>query len=54
MANPNKSDPILQILLKNKEKLIEFLTRFHESRSDDEQFADEKTYLIDQIKALKM
>jgi len=54
VANPNKTDPILQILLKNKTKLIEFLTRFHESRSDDEQFADEKTYLIDQIKDLKL
>jgi len=54
VANPNKTDPILQILLKNKQKLIAFLTTFHESRSDDEQFADEKTYLIDQIKDLKL
>lgn len=52
VANPNKSKAILDILLKNKPKLIEFLTKFHESRSDDEQFAEEKSYLIKQIKEL--
>jgi calcium binding protein 39 len=52
VANPNKSKAILDILLKNKSKLIDFLTKFHESRSDDEQFAEEKSYLIKQIKDL--
>lgn len=52
VANPNKSKAILDILLKNKSKLIDFLTKFHESRSDDEQFAEEKSYLIKQIKEL--
>lgn len=52
VANPNKSKAILDILLKNKQKLIEFLTKFHESRADDEQFAEEKSYLIKQIKEL--
>lgn len=52
MANPNKPQPILDILLRNQEKLIEFLTRFHTDRSDDEQFNDEKAYLIKQITEL--
>lgn len=52
VANPNKSKAILDILLKNKPKLIEFLSKFHESRADDEQFAEEKSYLIKQIKEL--
>lgn len=53
VANPNKPKPILDILLRNKEKLVDFLTKFHTDRSDDEQFNDEKAYLIKQIKELK-
>lgn len=53
MANPNKPKPILDILLRNKDKLVEFLTKFHTDRSDDEQFNDEKAYLIKQIRELK-
>lgn len=53
MANPNKPRPILEILLRNQDKLVEFLTRFHTERSEDEQFNDEKAYLIKQIKELK-
>ncbi|KAG1665848.1 Protein Mo25 [Nymphon striatum] len=53
VANPNKPKPILDILLRNKEKLVEFLTKFHTDRSEDEQFNDEKAYLIKQIKELK-
>lgn len=53
MANPNKPKPILDILLRNKEKLVEFLTNFHTDRSEDEQFNDEKAYLIKQIRELK-
>lgn len=53
VANPSKSPAITSILLKNKAKLIDFLGKFQESRSDDEQFAEEKTYLIRQIKELK-
>jgi calcium binding protein 39 len=40
-------------LLRNQDKLVEFLTRFHTERSEDEQFNDEKAYLIKQIKELK-
>lgn len=73
VTNPNKSRAILDILLKNREKvrcaaccvamccslllsrvqLVEFLKKFHENRAEDEQFADEKQYLIKQIQDLK-
>lgn len=53
VANPNKPKPILDILLRNQEKLIDFLTKFHTDRSEDEQFNDEKAYLIKQIRELK-
>ena len=53
VANPNKPKPILDILIRNREKLIEFLSNFHNDRSEDEQFNDEKAYLIKQIKELK-
>ncbi|XP_037933278.1 protein Mo25 [Teleopsis dalmanni] len=53
VANPNKPKPILDILLRNQSKLVDFLTNFHTDRSEDEQFNDEKAYLIKQIKELK-
>ena len=53
VANPNKPKPILDILVRNREKLIDFLTKFNTDRTDDEQFNDEKAYLIKQIKELK-
>ena len=53
VANPNKTPPILSILNKNKAKLVEFLSAFHNDRTEDEQFNDEKTYLIKQIKELQ-
>lgn len=53
VANPNKPRPILEILLRNKEKLVDFLSKFHNDRQEDEQFNDEKAYLIKQIKELK-
>lgn len=51
VANPNKPKPILEILQKNKEKLIKFLSKFHQDR-DEEQFTEEKNYLLKQIEAL--
>lgn len=53
VANPNKPKPILDILLRNQDKLVDFLSKFHNDRSEDEQFNDEKAYLIKQIKELK-
>ncbi|TPX51162.1 hypothetical protein SeLEV6574_g00453 [Synchytrium endobioticum] len=49
VANPNKARPIADILAKNKEKLVQFLSSFHNDRTDDEQFNDEKAFLIKQI-----
>jgi len=53
VANPNKTKPIQDILLKNKEKLVEFLTKFHNDRTEDQQFNDEKSYLIKQIREMQ-
>ncbi|XP_036410363.1 calcium-binding protein 39-like [Megalops cyprinoides] len=49
VANPNKTQPVLDILLKNQTKLIEFLSKFQNDRTEDEQFSEEKTYLVKQI-----
>jgi len=53
VANPKKPQPVLDILVQNKELLIAYLTDFHNDRSEDEQFVEEKQYLIKQIQALK-
>lgn len=53
VANPHKNKQILEILNKNKEKLIIFLQSFHNERNDDEQFNDEKAFLLKQIQELK-
>lgn len=53
VANPDKPRAIQEILLRNRDRLVEFLTKFHTDRSDDEQFNDEKAYLIKQIKDMK-
>jgi len=53
VANPNKPKPILDILLKNKQRLIPFLTAFQKDReAEDEQFRDEKAFLLKQIEQL--
>jgi len=51
VANPNKPQPILDILVQNKEKLKDFLADFHNDK-EDEQFRDEKDYLLKQIDLL--
>ncbi|VDP15356.1 unnamed protein product [Soboliphyme baturini] len=53
VANPNKPKPIADILIRNREKLVEFLSKFHSDRTEDEQFNDEKAYLIKQIQEMK-
>lgn len=52
VANPNKPQPILEILTKNKDKLVKFLSKFQSER-DDEQFSEEKAYLLKQIEQLE-
>eukprot|EP01087_Luapelamoeba_hula_P021397 TRINITY_DN746_c0_g1_i1.p1 TRINITY_DN746_c0_g1~~TRINITY_DN746_c0_g1_i1.p1 ORF type:complete len:336 (-),score=73.28 TRINITY_DN746_c0_g1_i1:94-1101(-) len=51
VANPNKARPILEILVKNKDKLIAYLDTFQNDK-EDEQFADEKAFLLKQIDQL--
>uniref|UniRef100_A0AC34QQ69 Uncharacterized protein n=1 Tax=Panagrolaimus sp. JU765 TaxID=591449 RepID=A0AC34QQ69_9BILA len=53
VANPNKPKPIAEILLRNRDKLVDFLTNFHTERTEDEQFNDEKAYLIKQIQEMR-
>ncbi|KAF2640201.1 Mo25-like protein [Massarina eburnea CBS 473.64] len=52
VANPNKSVAVQRILISNREKLLRFLPNFLEDRTDDEQFMDEKSFLIRQIEQL--
>ncbi|KAG0310106.1 mo25 protein [Dissophora globulifera] len=52
VANPNKNKPVLDILSKNQDKLIAFLSTFHNDRNEDEQFNDEKAFLLKQIQDL--
>jgi calcium binding protein 39 len=53
VANPKKSDDVAKILFRNREKLLRFLPRFLEDRTEDDQFTDEKSYLIRQIQDLE-
>ncbi|KAJ4460767.1 putative Calcium-binding protein 39 [Paratrimastix pyriformis] len=51
VANPQKPAPIVEILAKNKDKLIQFLTNFHNDK-EDEQFNEEKQLLLREIARL--
>lgn len=51
VANPKKPPQIEAILRRNKEKLLVFLKNFHNDK-EDEQFSDEKQFLIVQIQSL--
>ncbi|KAH8103385.1 mo25 protein [Cristinia sonorae] len=51
VANPKKPPQIEAILRRNKEKLLVFLKGFHNDK-EDEQFTDEKQFLIVQIQNL--
>ncbi|KAI9842417.1 MAG: hypothetical protein M1837_007162 [Sclerophora amabilis] len=48
-ANPHKSIAVQKIIWNNRERLLNFLPTFLQDRTDDEQFNDEKIYLIKQI-----
>jgi len=52
VANPHKSIAVQKILLINRERLLSFLEHFLEDRTDDEQFIDEREFLIRQIKSM--
>ncbi|EDR06301.1 uncharacterized protein LACBIDRAFT_300400 [Laccaria bicolor S238N-H82] len=51
VANPKKPPQIETILRRNKDKLLAFLKSFHNDK-EDEQFSDEKQFLIVQIQGL--
>jgi len=50
VANPHKSIAVQKILLNNRDRLLKFLQHFLEDRTEDEQFIDEREFLIKQIK----
>ncbi|KAJ9505535.1 hypothetical protein QJQ45_028044 [Haematococcus lacustris] len=52
VANPNKPQPIIDILTGNKEKLLKYLEEFHTDKDDDEQFKEEKAVIIKEISML--
>lgn len=52
VANPHKSVAVQKILINNRERLLKFLPVFLEERTDDDQFTDEKSFLVRQIEIL--
>lgn len=52
VANPNKSEAVQRILINNRDRLLKFLPKFLEDRTDDDQFTDEKSFLVRQIELL--
>ncbi|EEB05327.1 mo25 family protein Pmo25 [Schizosaccharomyces japonicus yFS275] len=52
VANPEKSVEVLDILRKNKSKLLTYLSSFHLDRKNDEQFNDERAFVIKQVEKL--
>ncbi|KAJ2470959.1 conidiophore development protein hyma, partial [Coemansia sp. RSA 2320] len=52
VANPTKTYDVHNILYKNKDKLVKFLSDFQNDKNSDEQFRDEKVYLVREIKRL--
>lgn len=52
VANPKKSQPVLDILRRNRVRLIEFLTVFQKDK-DDEQFIEEKDTLLETLRNLE-
>lgn len=52
VANPNKTHQIKDVLKRNKDALVMYLQDFQNDRTDEDQFTEEKAYLIEQIKAL--
>ncbi|EMF12374.1 Mo25-like protein [Sphaerulina musiva SO2202] len=51
-ANPHKSVDVQKFLIMNKARLLKFLPKFLEDRTEDDQFNDEKAWLIKSISNL--
>lgn len=52
VANPNKPQQVVDILVNNKEKLLNYLENFHTEKDEDEQFKEEKAVIIREISQL--
>ncbi|KAJ2710466.1 hypothetical protein H4R19_003732 [Coemansia spiralis] len=52
VANPTKTPEVYKILFKNKDKLVKFLVDFQNDKNSDEQFRDEKAFLVKEIQKL--
>ncbi|QPG74143.1 hypothetical protein FOA43_001467 [Brettanomyces nanus] len=52
VANPRKTKAITDILVKNRDILLEFLPTFNTDRKYDDLFVAEKTFVIEQIEKL--
>jgi len=52
VANPKKSRPVIEILIRNQKKLIEFLKKFQKDKAEDEQFNEEKAILLATLERL--
>lgn len=55
VANPKKTRPVEDTLIKNQLKLIEFLNNFNfpDQRKEDEQFNDERKFVISKLSSLQ-
>ncbi|KAJ2805576.1 Hym1p [Coemansia guatemalensis] len=53
VANPTKTPEVHKILYKNKDKLVKFLVDFQNDKNSDEQFRDEKAFLVKEIRKLQ-
>ncbi|XP_023325835.1 protein Mo25 isoform X1 [Eurytemora carolleeae] len=51
-ANPRKPESVVDILTRNKSKLIKLLTNFLPDRNSEVQFSEDKEYLLKQIESL--
>ena len=53
VANPRKDATVLELLQRNQDRLLTFLASFLTQReASDENFRDEKTFLVDEIRKL--
>eukprot|EP01024_Parvocaulis_polyphysoides_P025708 TRINITY_DN2335_c0_g1_i1.p1 TRINITY_DN2335_c0_g1~~TRINITY_DN2335_c0_g1_i1.p1 ORF type:complete len:379 (-),score=50.84 TRINITY_DN2335_c0_g1_i1:491-1627(-) len=54
VANPKKPQPIVEVLVNNKSKLLKYLEDFLSEREEDQQFMNEKAVIIKEILDLKI
>ncbi|KAJ1673837.1 conidiophore development protein hyma [Spiromyces aspiralis] len=53
VANPNKTPQIYNILWNNRDKLISYLSNFQSEKDNDEQFKDEKAFLVREVQKMR-